>query len=88
MLAAAGCAPGGVTPDGRFTDDPARMATTTTAVTFPRGTVVGQGPGGGYNGSGFLTAFCDAGNRVYVYEGGQRAGVAAVPDPNTCPEPP
>lgn len=63
----------------------ADLATTTTT-TLPPAERVASVPGHGYQGNGEISTLCDHGNRVYVFDGVQRAGVAALPDP-TCPRP-
>lgn len=86
-LALAGCA-SGTGPTGNLISggpaSPMSTVTTVLPVTLPMAERVADVPGGGYHDGGHVSTFCDHGNRVYVFDAEQRAGIAAVPD-RTCP---
>lgn len=73
-------------PTAENTRSLAELGITTTTTTLPVAERVASVPGGGYQGGGEVSTFCDHGNRIYVFDAEQRAGIAAVPDP-TCPRP-
>jgi hypothetical protein len=85
VLVSAGCA-AGIDSQGNFTSDPA--STVPTVSTVPPVTVpmerVADVPGAGYQGGGQVSTICDHGNRIYVFDAQQRAGIAVIPD-RTCP---
>lgn len=69
-------------PTAENTRSWADLARTTTSL--PSAERITAVPGAGYQGGGAVSTFCDHGNRVYVFDGVQRAGIAALPD-LTCP---
>jgi hypothetical protein len=80
LAVVAGCGPTGASP----TPTTSTTVPVAPAPIVPDAPIVAHVPDDGYAGGGDVFSFCDNGNRVYIYDARQRAGIAVLSDP-TCP---